>query len=177
MRQLIIGSSESGKSTLAKAFARELTKAKQTVIVMDYNNDPDWVCSYRTDDIDDFTSKVKGNRSCHLFIDEGGAVFREGHDTSNLWLATRIRHWGHNVTFISQMYTQIPMGIRTNCTRLYMFSSGLKHSMVMADEWNCRELMNANVLPKYHFYMVDRFGGFDSLKLTTPEGEIGKWQR
>jgi len=90
------------------------------------------------------------------FIDESGQVFNDGNDLTYAWFATRSRHYGHSVTFISQRAMQIPRTMRDQCSRLYLFTSSRYDGKLHAEEWNKDELETCTSLPKMHFFIADR---------------------
>ena len=157
MHSLIIGQTESGKSTLAKVFASKLTNSGKKVAVLDPLFDPDWKCNYRTDDINEMTQYLKVNRSVYVFVDESGAYFNDGNDTTYSWLATRSRHYGHSVFFIAQRAIQIPKTMRDQCSRLYLFTSSRSDGKIHSEEWNKDVLETCNTLPKLKFFQCDRY--------------------
>lgn len=157
MHSLIIGQTESGKSTLAKVFARKLADNGKKVAVLDPLFDPDWKADFRTDDIEEMTAYLRANRSVYVFVDESGAYFNDGNDTTYSWLATRSRHYGHSVFFIAQRAIQIPKTMRDQCSRLYLFTSSRSDGKIHSEEWNKDTLESCNTLPKLMFYQCDRY--------------------
>lgn len=72
--------------------------------------------------------------------------------------ATKGRHWGHNVHFITQRPTQISPTVRTQCSNLFLFAMAREDSEVLAREWNKPELKEASNLPAGQCFMASRFG-------------------
>jgi hypothetical protein len=148
---------ESGKTTLAKHLARRYKSNDVPVIVLDSLNDPEWICDYQTTDPDEFLRVFWASKRCACFIDEAGdAVGR--FNTVMQKTATRGRHWGHSVHYISQRGVQIAPTVRDQCGHLFLLTSSLADSKVHANEWNQPRLLNANQLRKGNYFHCTRFG-------------------
>lgn len=82
-----------------------------------------------------------------------------GHyDRAMIQTATKGRHWGHNVHFITQRPTQISPTVRTQCANLFLFTMAREDSEVLAREWNKPGLREAFQLPQGQCFMATRFG-------------------
>jgi len=165
MHQLILGQTESGKSTLSKILAVELLKRGKKVAILDPLSDPNWVGTFKTDDIEELREYLENERSVYVFIDESGQYFNEGNDASHIWLATRSRHFGHSITFIGQRSIQIPKTMRDQCSRLYLFTSSRTDGKIHVEEWNKDCLGRCNELPQMHFWVVDRYNKCDLMRI------------
>lgn len=165
MHAMIIGMTESGKSTLGKILAKELKASGKTVAVLDPLCDPDFTSDFCTDDIEEMREWLESNRSAYVFVDESGQFFNEGNDLSNAWLATRSRHFGHSVFFLAQRAVQIPKTMRDQCGRLYLFTSSVNDGKIHAEEWNKPECLQCHTLPKLHFMQVSRFDPVKHLRI------------
>src|SRR5271154_6400439 len=154
---LIFGMTESGKTTLAKRLAARYKSNDVPVIVLDSLNDPEWVCDYQTTDPDEFLRVFWSSKRCVCFIDEAGdAVGR--YNTVMQKTATRGRHWGHAVHYISQRGVQIAPTVRDQCGHIFLLTSSLADSKVHANEWNQPQLLKANALRKGNYFHATRFG-------------------
>lgn len=154
---LILGMTESGKTTCAKQLAGAYRAQKIPVIVLDPMNDPEWQADFQTTRPDEFLEVFWKSKKCAVFIDEAGqAVGR--YDTVMQQTATKGRHWGHNVHFLSQRGAQIAVTVRDQCSHLFLFTSSKKDSVIHANEWNKDQLMEASQLPKGAYFHVTRFG-------------------
>lgn len=153
---LIAGITESGKTTLAKKFATLSKQQARGVIVLDPMYDQ-WDCDYQTTNVDEFLEAFWNSKCCDVFIDESGDMI--GHyDKAMIQTATKGRHWGHNVYFITQRPAQISPTVRTQCTNLFLFAMAREDSETLAREWNKPGLREAALLPKGQCYMASRFG-------------------
>ena len=161
---LILGMTESGKTTLAKKLCKDYQKRDIGCIVLDPLQDPGWSDTpdsdlfFQTTDKDQFLASVKASQRCAVFIDESGESVGQ-YDTQMHWLATRGRHYGHNCHFLSQRGQQIAKTVRDQCGRLYLFCCSFTDGKILADEWNKPELRDASELPQGEFFIVQRFGG------------------
>ena len=154
---IILGMTESGKTTLAKKLAAGYRARGIGVLVCDPLNDPGWEADYRTTDSAQFMDTVRRSRSCAVFIDESGEVVGKYNDQM-FWLATRGRHYGHNCHFITQRGSQLAKTVRDQAGRLYLFNCSLDDAKILANEWNKPELKSANTLRQGEFFAVSRFG-------------------
>jgi len=154
---LILGMTESGKSTLAKKLAADYMRQGIRVLVLDPLADPGFPGDFHTADPDAFLDAFWASRSCAAFIDEAGDEVGR-YNTVMTRTATRGRHWGHNVHYITQRGTQLATTVRDQCGHLYLFTTALNDSKIHADEWNNQELRNASKLRAGEYFHVTRFG-------------------
>lgn len=161
---LILGQTESGKTTLAKRMAQDLKSKQVGILVLDPIKDPAWNADFITDDPHEFLNVFWESRSCVVFIDEAGENVGN-FDEEMKKTATRGRHWGHSCFYIAQRGTLIARTVRDQCSVMYLFNSGREDCKVHAQEWNCDELMSANLLQKGEFYHVTRFSGAKKCRL------------
>jgi len=154
---------ESGKTTLAKTLASRYQKAGFTCIVLDAIGD-NWPTEYVYNDKDLFLDVVKRSRRCMVFIDEAGeAVGR--YDSEMFWLATRGRHYGHSVHFITQRGQQLSPTVRGQAGYLALFNCSSTDARLLGDEWNREELRNAHQLARGEYFWTPRFGSIKKLRL------------
>ncbi len=154
---LILGMTESGKTTMAKSLAKSYKDSGISVLVLDPLTDPDWHADYQTDNPDDFLNVVWQSRSCAIFIDEAGESVGQ-YDVLMSKTATRGRHWGHSCHYISQRGAQLSRTVRDQCSNLFLFTTALGDCKIHADEWNNQELKTASSLQKGHYFYTTRFG-------------------
>lgn len=164
MHSLIIGMTESGKTTLAKMLCRTLNNGGNKTAVLDPLFDDGWQCDFQTQNSDEFLRWAKSNRSAYLFVDEGSISIGR-YNLPMQWLATMARHWGHSATFISQGLTQLPPAVRNNCSRLYLFTAADSVSKIAAEEFNKKELRDAEALGRGEFLIVPRYGDVRRAKI------------
>ena len=153
---LILGMTESGKSTLAKKLAQQLKVNGTAVLVLDPLNDPAWQADYQTDDPDEFLNVYWQSRGCVAFIDEAGDVVGQ-YDKIMQKTATRGRHWGHSNFYLSQRGTMISRTVRDQCSYLFLFATALDDCKTHAAEWNSPELKTANSLKQGEYFYTGRF--------------------
>jgi hypothetical protein len=154
---LILGITESGKSTICRILCEEYHKRGIPTLVYDPFHDKRWVCKYKTHDIDKFTDAVTSpeNRGGMLFVDDAGKVL--SYNEEYWWLTTDARHYGHSTHLNAQRMIQVPMTMRDQCTRLILFNSSKKDSEQHAAEWGEDGLANAYQLNMLEFYYKARF--------------------
>jgi hypothetical protein len=154
---LILGMTQSGKTTLAKKLATMYRDNGVGVLVYDPLSDPDWDCDYKSSDLDEFLATLWNSRSCAVFIDEAGDVAGQ-HDKEVQKTATRGRHWGHRMHYISQRGTMINRTIRDQCSNLFLFATALEDVKIHAAEWNKPQLREAANFNQGDYFSVSRFG-------------------
>lgn len=167
---LIVGQTESGKTTLAIHLAQEYQKRGIKVAVLDPMLDRRWSADFITDDPQAFTAVARSSRRCALFVDESGAVIGRYNDEF-FWLATQARHLGHNSHFITQRAAQLNPTVRDQCGHLFAFRLSFRDAKVLSDEYGMRELSTAYELQKFHFYWIPRFGVAKLMRME-PHGPV-----
>jgi energy-coupling factor transporter ATP-binding protein EcfA2 len=153
---LILGQTESGKTTLAKRLSKILHESGEPVIVLDPLNDPGWFAGYKTSDPEQFLQAFWKSRGCHAFIDEAGDMVGRFDDTMRK-TATRGRHWGHSCYYLSQRGAMVDTTVRAQCRHLFLFTSSIDDCKILAKEFNKPELLQAVDLPQGHYFHAARF--------------------
>lgn len=161
---LILGMTESGKSTLAKRFLLDFKKAGISTIVLDPLSDPSWKADFQTKDPEEFLRVLWNSRGCAAFVDEAGENAGQ-YDSAMIKSATKGRHFGHSMHYISQRGTMINTTIRGQCSKLFLFATGKKDSLVHAEEWGHDGLKSANTLKRGEFFACDRFDKFSKMRV------------
>lgn len=153
---LIVGMTESGKTTLAKQFCKSSQDDGIKTIVLDPMHDV-WNADYQTDNTADFLDMFFSSRNCNVFIDEAGEMI--GHyDELMKRVATKGRHWGHNVYFLTQRSPQLSPTVRGQCRHLFLFVSDFAACKIHAQELNCPELVQAVNFEVGEFFHKPRHG-------------------
>ena len=154
---LFLGMTESGKTTLAKMLARQYKKKGIGILVLDPLRDPGWDADFITDDPDEFIKVFFGSRRCMVFIDEAGENVGR-FDTAMVKTATKGRHWGHSVNYLTQRATLVSLTVRDQCRNLHLFASGFKDCKMLENEFNSPDLLNAPGLKVGEFYSTSKHG-------------------
>lgn len=153
---LILGQTESGKTTLAKRLSHYLKQERQEVIVLDPLNDPEWAADFRCADPKQFLDVFWSSRQCHVFIDEAGDMVGRFDETMQQ-TATSGRHWGHSCYYISQRGAMVSPTVRAQCRHVFLFASSFKDCKVLSEEYNCPELLQAVDFPAGRYLHKERF--------------------
>jgi len=156
---LILGMTESGKTTLAKRVCSGLTARGYSTIVLDPMHDQ-WECGFSTDNADEFLEVFWDSKSCHVFIDESGDSVGRFNNLMNQ-TATKGRHWGHSCYYITQRGAQISRTIRDQCSHLFLFATARPDAKVHALEWNKSELENVATFQAGEYFHATRFGALE----------------
>ncbi len=126
------------------------------VLVLDPLHD-EWQCNFKTADQEEFLTAFWNSQCCDVFIDEAGDAIGQ-YEKAMIQTATKGRHWGHNVYFVTQRGAQLTPTVRTQCRNLFLFNMALEDCELLAREWNKPELREAAQLPQGECFMVSRFG-------------------
>lgn len=154
---LILGMTESGKTTLAKRLASQYRARGVGVLVLDPIDDPDWPNDFKTGDPAEFLEVFWQSQRCAVFIDEAGESVGR-YDTVMHKTATKGRHWGHACHYISQRSTQIAPIVRDQCSNLFLFCTAFEDCKTHAKEWNNHKIKMASTLKKGEYVYCTRFG-------------------
>ena len=163
MHSMIVGMTESGKTTLAKKIVQKLKNQGIKSIVLDRMRD-NFNADYSTTDKQKFLDTVFKSYNCAVFVDESGQEFDKRNSAMNK-LATMSRHWGHSAFFLGQRYTDIPKTVRDQCGRIFIFCISFDDSKILANEFNSEELRNAYKLQQGEYYHKTRFGKLNKNKV------------
>jgi len=138
MHVLILGITQSGKTTFCFDLARRFKARGVSLLVLDPDMRREWNIEegrdFMTDDPEIYLSVVKLNRKCALFVDESGQMIGR-YSGAMQWLATNSRKWGHKAHFIAQRATQLDPIVRTQCTSLFLFKQAVMDSKILAQEF------------------------------------------
>jgi len=154
---LILGMSESGKTTLARNLAKVYKSQGWCVIVLDPLKDPQWQADFITADQDEFLEVFWASRKCMVFIDEGGKSVGQ-YEKAMQECFTTGRHWGHSCHLIAHKGTQLAPVVRDQCRYLFLFCSSIKEGKLLADEFNKPELQECNKLLQGEYIHASKFG-------------------
>lgn len=147
MHILILGITETGKTTLAFKIAAKYKQNGTRVIVLDPDKRKEWNADFITDEPDTFLAVCKANQSAALFIDESGQTIGR-YAGPMQWVATNSRKWGHKAHFISQRATQLDVLMRTQCSSIFLFKQSVRDAKILADEFVCPKLIHSCNLKK-----------------------------
>lgn len=164
MHVLIVGITNTGKTTLAFEMARRYKAKGKKIIVLDPDLRSEWgvinIASVSkeagtevtkfgvmTDDPDLFLKIAKESQSCALFIDESGSMIGR-YDTQLEWLATQSRKWGHKSHFIMQRGSQVSPTVRNQCSSAFVFKQSVDDAKVLSNNFVCTEFQEAPKLSK-----------------------------
>lgn len=154
---LIVGSTESGKTTLARNLAAHYKRSNYGVLVLDPLSDPRWPCDFITADAAEFLDIFWRSRKCIAFMDEGGESVGR-YDLAMQKTATRGRHWGHSCHYVAQDPTQLAPIVRSQCSHLFAFALSSRQSKVLAEEFNEPLLETCPKLRQGEYIHAQRFG-------------------
>ena len=166
MHGLILGMTESGKTSLAKQLIKEFQKKGIHCISLDPLGDPSFGSDFATNDPAEFESMWKRSRSCACFIDEAGSVGKFSETLREA--ATKGRHWGHHFYFLSQKATQIEPLVRDQCGVLFLFRTGNQSRKMLSEEFDEPKLLDP--VEMLYFHHCTRGAYYGVKKLTFEKG-------
>lgn len=159
---LIVGGTQTGKTTLAKELAAQYRAAGIPVVVCDPFKGKDWGANWITSDIDEFLAFAHNPRvclKCALFVDEGGMTLggKNKWDSSYYWLTTTSRHHGHVAHIISTKGISVAPVLRESCANLAVFNVHVDYAKELARDFNKDVILKANRLAKGWAIVTGRF--------------------
>lgn len=160
---LILGMTESGKTTLAKRLAAQYSD-KFNILVLDPLVDPEWPADFITDNPDEFLKVFWDNQNCMVFIDEAGESAGQ-YDTTMIRTATRGRHWGHSCHYLSQRGALMSKTIRGQCTNIFLFNSSFDDCKELSKDFNAPLLLEGVDLQQGEFIQGARFKPFTKMRV------------
>ena len=145
MHTLILGLTNTGKTTQAQKLATELQKTSN-VLVLDPFKSSKWSCDFITSDPDLFYKVVFSNRSCHCFIDESEKTL--AFDKQYNDFATFSRKFGHRFYFIGQRAQQMLKTIRTQCSSIFLFKQHNDDAKLLSRDFCDDALLESHTLKR-----------------------------
>ncbi len=133
------------------------------MLVLDPVHD-EWECTFKTADQEEFLRAFWNSQCCDVFIDEAGDAIGQ-YEKAMIQTASKGRHWGHNVFFVTQRGAQLSPTVRTQCRKLFLFNMALEDCKLLAREWNKPLLLEASLLPQGQCFVASRFGEVQRLNV------------
>lgn len=158
----VFGQTGTGKSTLVDAFAGQYRRAGFEVCAYDPMftiKQVDW----RTSDIEEFLNRMLNSQNCFGVVDEGTKAI-DWTRAKYIWLGTTSRHWGHRMIFAGNRPHSIPVDIRSQCGKIFVFNlqeEDAKNAAAMSDiPWRA-----IKGLKPFEFFQWERHVGVKKQKL------------
>lgn len=156
---LIIGMTQSGKTSLARKLVQKHRKKGRLILVLDPLLDPAWKtagATWVTDDKEKFLDVVFRSTECVIVIDEAGEMIgRYAGEMKKL--ATKSRHYGHDAIFITQRAVDVDKSLRDQCAEVYAFLVSRRDSEVLAEEFVNDDCFQASEVKQGEFIKCSRF--------------------
>jgi hypothetical protein len=165
MHRIIVGMSETGKSTLAKIFVRQAKEQGILTGVLDPLNDPEYNADYQTSNSEEFLIHAKEKVRELLVVDESGTAIGRYNEPMT-WLATTSRHFGKSCIFCMHNPTQTSPMIRDQSSECWLFICTSRIQEMVAEEFNHPEILTQSErLEKGECIFVPRFGEIKKYRL------------
>lgn len=168
MHVLIVGITNTGKTTICFEMSARYRAAGKKVIVLDPDLRKEWNADYITDDPQEFLTVCKNSQSCALFIDESGSMIGK-YDTQLEWLATQSRKWGHKSHFIMQRGSQVSPTVRNQCSSAFVFKQSPDDAKVLSNNFVCPQFLEAPSLSKGEYIAKLEVDGIPFKAKTNPQ--------
>lgn len=167
--KLIVGTTMSGKSTLARSMVEDANKRGILVLVYDPHESSEWKAEVVTSDEVEFmtalSESIEPNVKIFAVMDEAETILSMSH-RHNWWLFTRARHYGIESCAITLRPKLIAPTVRGNVHEMYVFNLCRTDAQELADDFNAPGLAAAPDLVQGEFLraswrdkkkVVDRF--------------------
>lgn len=152
---LVLGVTQSGKSTYSKWVCERLTKKGIETAVLNPYRDPGWICSSQHMDPSKLLDLcLTPGRRC-VFLEEAGDTLDR--DPRYNWFTTVGRHAGNQVWVISQRMESLNPTLRNNCVDAVVFASEIGDTKLIANRYREPRLLRVEKFRPGQFYMVSQF--------------------
>ena len=152
MHCLIIGTTGSGKTTLAKHLCGRFSNGSMVYDPIETS----WPSDNVHASVEPFLSDFFASRSRHCFLDESLEI-AGFHDRGVISTATRGRHYGHRCYYISQRVVGLSHTIRQQCSRLFLFAIPARDAAHLAEDFNDMDILRAPELEQLQIMYKERF--------------------
>ncbi len=154
-RILIVGVSESGKTSLANRLIKDSP-------IPVYIRDPigaEWSkCTARFETSDELRILTAKRQPCVVVVDEAANFFAVSM-LENHWVFTQGRHSAILPIAIGQRIKMMAPNVREQASDLYVFESSKEASEILAEAYNMDELLSAPELRQGEYFYVRRVDG------------------
>lgn len=157
MHTLVVGITESGKTSLCKKLAAEHIREGYAVLVLSKIWDEWPKGTLLFDDQEEFLRVFWASEKCMVFIDEGKSTVGRYNDAM-IETAVQGRHWGHSCYYAAQRATMMSKDVREQCTQAYIFKQGPTDAKALVEEFAIEGIIEASKLKKGECLWVKKFG-------------------
>ena len=151
--KLIVGTTLSGKSTIAKMMVRDAARRGIVPVIYDPTLSA-WESEFITCDEGEFIEILRYNyedkRKIFAIIDEADTLLSMSH-RHNWWLFMRGRHFGIECCAITQQPSGVAPAIRNNAADLFVFNTSKNYAEMLANDFSAPELSRAPELRQGEF--------------------------
>jgi len=121
--------------------------------------------------VEELLHEAKTHPNRLLVVDES-AVSLDKFDSEQLWLAKAARHNGHSSVFIGQDYVDVPKGIRSQCSQIFVFGCARDEAKELANKFDDKRLLDSSKQKVGEFYRILVNKGVQKGKLNFDTMEI-----
>lgn len=164
----IFGPKLSGKTTLAKALARQYwLQHKIKTVCLDINEDQwdEWVTPSADEAV--FWELVWKSRHCLVIVDEAAATIRR--EKTLIPVFTRLRHCNHKLLVIGHSGVDLLPVMRQQLDTIYLFRQPKSSAVIWSEVFTNDLLLQAVNLKQYEFIQHELYGPTTRAKLALPK--------
>lgn len=164
---LVVGKTDSGKSSAVQRLCREFIKPSgRPILLLDPKKDPAFLADFMTANAAEFMREVRARagEQCAVIMDESAK-------TAGQWagemaeVATMNRELGHRGFFITQRAAKLDKDIVLNCSNLMVFRSSGRDCKVLAEDFGRSEILEAVNYDQGVYLWVPSFGPLSRRRL------------
>ena len=156
MHTIILGMTQSGKSSYGKIICRKLRQAGVMTYVLNPLREQGWRCDLQTADPDQMMAACQASKiKKAVFLDEAGQSLAR--DPRFNYFCAQSRHDGCSVFAISQRLQMVLPDLRTNTTQAVLFRCWYSEAKTLSDQFNEARLLDAAKFRQGEFFLVSAY--------------------
>ena len=156
-RILILGSSESGKSTIAKILIEQYKNFTDRKILVCDPMGYEWEnADFVTQDSDELLEKAQKLENCLLFIDEAGKSIGR-YPKGKTWFTDASRHNFHSVIICAHRSVHVSRDMIPHFNVFYLLSQTKKDAVELSEDLNDEKIKEIQFYKRLQFMRFQRF--------------------
>lgn len=151
---LIVGVTESGKSTYAKLVCEGLKSRGFPTAVLNPYGDPTWKADFQTANADELLEYCRQPFKKAVFLEEADCLAKEPRFN---WFTCAGRHAGCQIWVVAQRLQMLSPALRNNCTESVVFCSETVDTQILANRYREPLLAKVGRFRKGQFFILSQF--------------------